>query len=136
MRRRVAAEIETPATIPEFLGGAPVSTRHDRLATRRVGDRRAKPEPFELSLVGSLQTERRHPRECFEEFQTRHGRRPHSAAVWIGPEGDFTLEELKAIQDSGAQPISLGKLVLRVETAAVYCLSILNYELQRQAATQ
>ena len=103
-------KIETPAMIGQFL---------------------ARPERFELSLVGSLQTERRHPRECFQEFQTQHGRRPQSAAVWIGPEGDFTLEELKAIQNSGAQPISLGKLVLRVETAAVYCLSILNYELQR-----
>jgi 16S rRNA (uracil1498-N3)-methyltransferase len=88
------------------------------------------PEPFELSLVGSLQTERRHPRECFEEFQAKHGRRPQNAAVWIGPEGDFTLAELEVIQTSGAQPVSLGKLVLRVETAAVYCLSILNYELQ------
>ena len=103
-------KIETPATIGQCL---------------------ARSERFELSLVGSLQTERRHPRECFEEFQAKLGRRPQSAAVWIGPEGDFTLEELKAIQNSGAQPISLGKLVLRVETAAVYCLSILNYELQR-----
>jgi 16S rRNA (uracil1498-N3)-methyltransferase len=91
----------------------------------------ARPERFDFSIVGSLQTGRRQPRECFEEFQARHGRRPQSAAVWIGPEGDFTLEELQAIQNSGAQPISLGKLVLRVETAAVYCLSILNYELQR-----
>jgi len=103
-------KIEMPVTIGQFL---------------------ARPERIELSLVGSLQAERRHPRECFEEFQTKHGRRPQSAAVWIGPEGDFTLEELKAIQNSGAQPISLGKLVLRVETAAVYCLSILNYELNR-----
>jgi 16S rRNA U1498 N3-methylase RsmE len=38
---------------------------------------------------------------------------------------------LKAIQKSGAQAISLGNLVLRVETAAVYCLSVLNYEFQR-----
>jgi 16S rRNA (uracil1498-N3)-methyltransferase len=103
-------KIETPVTIEQFL---------------------ARPERFDFSLVGSLQTERRQPRECFEEFQARHGRRPQSAAVWIGPEGDFTLEELQAIQNSGAQPISLGKLVLRVETAAIYCLSILNYELQR-----
>jgi 16S rRNA (uracil1498-N3)-methyltransferase len=103
-------KIETPVAIGPFL---------------------SRPDKFELSLVGSLQTERRHPRECFEEFQARHGRRPQSAAVWIGPEGDFTLEELRAIQNSGAQPISLGKLVLRVETAAVYCLSILNYELRR-----
>ena len=88
-------------------------------------------EKFDLSLVGSLQTERRHPRECFREFEARHGRLPQSIGIWIGPEGDFTLDELKAIQASGALPVSLGRLVLRVETAAIYCLSILNYELQR-----
>jgi 16S rRNA (uracil1498-N3)-methyltransferase len=106
-------KIETPVTIQEFL---------------------SRPEKIELSLVGSLQTERRHPRECFQEFEAKHGCRPQSAAVWIGPEGDFTLEELNAIQNSGAQPVSLGKLVLRVETAAVYGLSILNYELNRPDA--
>jgi 16S rRNA (uracil1498-N3)-methyltransferase len=91
----------------------------------------ARPEKFDLSLVGSLQKERRHPREVLREFETQHGRLPQSVGVWIGPEGDFTPDELKAIQNSGAQPISLGRLVLRVETAAIYCLSILNYELQR-----
>jgi 16S rRNA (uracil1498-N3)-methyltransferase len=89
----------------------------------------ARKESFDLSLVGSLQKERRHPRECFQEFQAKHGRLPQSAGVWIGPEGDFTPEELNAIQAAGALPISLGRLVLRVETAAIYCLSILNYEL-------
>jgi 16S rRNA (uracil1498-N3)-methyltransferase len=91
----------------------------------------ARGEKFDLSLVGSLQTERHHPRECFREFEAKHGRLPQSIAVWIGPEGDFTLDELKAIQAGGALPISLGRLVLRVETAAIYCLSILNYELWR-----
>jgi 16S rRNA (uracil1498-N3)-methyltransferase len=86
---------------------------------------------FDLSLVGSLQKERRHPREVLREFETKHGRLPQSVGVWIGPEGDFTPDELKLIQDSGAQPVSLGRLVLRVETAAIYCLSILNYELNR-----
>jgi 16S rRNA (uracil1498-N3)-methyltransferase len=90
----------------------------------------ARKEKFDLSLVGSLQSDRRHPRECFQEFQAKHKRLPQSVGVWIGPEGDFTLDELKAIQTSGALPISLGQLVLRVETAAIYCLSILNYELQ------
>jgi 16S rRNA (uracil1498-N3)-methyltransferase len=80
-------------------------------------------------LVGSLQTERRHPREWLREFQARHGRPPQSAGVWIGPEGDFTLEELKTIEQAGARPITLGQLTLRVETAAIYCLSFLNYEL-------
>lgn len=102
-------KIETPVTIGQFL---------------------ARKERFDLLLVGSLQTERRHPGKCFQEFQMKHGRRPQNVAVWIGPEGDFTAGELNAIQASGALPISLGRLVLRVETAAIYCLSVLNYELQ------
>jgi 16S rRNA (uracil1498-N3)-methyltransferase len=103
-------KVEMPVTIEQFL-------------TRK--------EKFDLSLVGSLQKERRHPQEVLREFETEHGRLPQSTGVWIGPEGDFTLEELRAIQNSGALPISLGNLVLRVETAAIYCLSILNYELNR-----
>ena len=101
-------KVEAPVTIGQFL---------------------ARPEKFDLSLVGSLQKERRHPREVLREFEAQHGRLPQSVGVWIGPEGDFTPDELQAIQASGAQPISLGRLVLRVETAAVYCLSVLNYEL-------
>lgn len=100
-------EIEMPASIENVLA------------------RKEKPD---LQIVGSLQKERRHPREVFREYESAHHRPPVSAAAWIGPEGDFTPDELKAIQNAGAHPISLGNLVLRVETAAVYCLSILNYE--------
>ncbi|MGA2030308.1 MAG: RsmE family RNA methyltransferase [Verrucomicrobiota bacterium] len=103
-------KVEVPMTIEQFL---------------------ARNEKFDLSLVGSLQKERRHPREVLTEFETKHGRLPKNVSAWIGPEGDFTLDELQVIQNSNAQPISLGHLVLRVETAAIYCLSILNYELQR-----
>jgi 16S rRNA (uracil1498-N3)-methyltransferase len=111
-------EIETPVTLGKYLA-------------RRNARPEADPQPsaFDLSLVGSLQTERRHPRECIREFQARHQRLPQTVGVWIGPEGDFTLEELQAIQAAGALPITLGNLTLRVETAAIYCLSILNYEL-------
>ena len=48
----------------------------------------------------------------------------------MGPEGDFSSAEYQLIQQSGARPITLGPLVLRTETAATYCLSVLNYELQ------
>jgi 16S rRNA (uracil1498-N3)-methyltransferase len=88
----------------------------------------AREEKPDLQIVGSLQKERRHPREVFREYASAHGRPPASAAAWIGPEGDFTPDELKAIINAGACPITLGSLVLRVETAAVYCLSLLNYE--------
>jgi 16S rRNA (uracil1498-N3)-methyltransferase len=85
---------------------------------------------LEQRSVGSLQKCSRHPREYFRAFQESHGRNPRSISVWVGPEGDFTPAELAAIQSAGAQPITLGPLVLRSETAAIYCLSILNYELQ------
>ena len=89
----------------------------------------ARKETFELALVGSLQSGARHPRQCFEEFRARHQRSPTTLAWWIGPEGDFTLEELALIRSTGAQPVSFGSNVLRCETAATYALSIVNYEL-------
>jgi 16S rRNA (uracil1498-N3)-methyltransferase len=86
-------------------------------------------ERFDLPLVASLHANARHAREHFIKFQNEHGRKPRSLCVWIGPEGDFTPEEIAMIEASGALPITLGQLVLRTETAAVFCLSILNYEL-------
>lgn len=88
----------------------------------------------ELMLVGSLHPGAVHPRTAIEVFRARHGRLPADAAVWIGPEGDFTSAEIEAIRDAGAAPISLGPLVLRSETAAIYCLSFLSYELQAAVA--
>ena len=87
-------------------------------------------EKFDLSLVGSLRAGSRHPRESFLAFEQRHGRKPTSISVWVGPEGDFTPEELAAIESAGAAGVTFGPLVLRAETAAIYCLSIVNYELQ------
>jgi 16S rRNA (uracil1498-N3)-methyltransferase len=95
-----------------------------------IGQLLATPPSVELALVGSLQADAQHPRTCFETFEREQGRKPKSVSVVIGPEGDFTPEELSALQAAGAQPITLGSLVLRTETAAVYCLSIINYELQ------
>jgi 16S rRNA (uracil1498-N3)-methyltransferase len=90
----------------------------------------ARNDRFELPLVASLQPGSRHPREQFDHFAAERGRRPKSIGVWVGPEGDFTPAEINAIRGSGAFPITLGQLVLRSETAAIYCLSVLNYELQ------
>ena len=89
----------------------------------------SRKEPFDLPLVGSLQPGSKHPREYFDSFRSRHGKNPASACVWIGPEGDFTPAEYAAVQAAGALPITLGPLVLRTDTAATYCLSVLNYEL-------
>ena len=37
----------------------------------------------------------------------------------VGPEGDFTREELQGLIDAGARPVGLGQNRLRVETAAL-----------------
>jgi 16S rRNA (uracil1498-N3)-methyltransferase len=57
------------------------------------------------------------------------GDRPSSVLIMIGPEGDFTPAELSLAKSHGCQPITLGPIILRVETAAIYCLSVLSYEL-------
>jgi 16S rRNA (uracil1498-N3)-methyltransferase len=94
-----------------------------------LGDYLARNDSFDLALLASLESVR-HPRELFHAFESEHKHPPRTLAVWIGPEGDFTAAELAAIQASSAQPISLGPQILRAETAALYCLSIVNYELQ------
>jgi 16S rRNA (uracil1498-N3)-methyltransferase len=94
------------------------------------GDFLARKEKFDLALIASLQIGSRHAREYFHEYRTRHGRLPQSLCIWVGPEGDFTPEEIAAAETAGALPITLGRLVLRAETAAISSLAILNYELE------
>ena len=90
----------------------------------------ARGEKFDLALIGSLEEKRRQPRVYFEDFFAAHGCLPKLLALWVGPEGDFTRAEIEAAQAAGARPVTLGRLVLRSETAAVYGLSVLNHELQ------
>jgi 16S rRNA (uracil1498-N3)-methyltransferase len=85
----------------------------------------------ELSFVAALSSGAGYLRELLELFRNARGCFPRSIAVWVGPEGDFTGEELESLFSSGVHPITLGPWVLRSETAAICSLSILNYELAR-----
>jgi len=51
-----------------------------------------------------------------------------SELIWlmIGPEGDFTSDEIRLCLDAGAKAVSLGHARLRSETAAIFGLSVLN----------
>jgi len=53
---------------------------------------------------------------------------PKNIAVFVGPKGDFSQKEISAAKVQGFKICSLGRSVLRVETAAIYILSCLNYE--------
>jgi 16S rRNA (uracil1498-N3)-methyltransferase len=83
----------------------------------------------ELRLVAALIPEARHPRACFEEFRNQQQRLPESVSIWIGPQGDFSESEYRMMIEAGVTPVSFGDRVLRSETAAVFALSVLGYEL-------
>lgn len=54
---------------------------------------------------------------------------PTSVALFIGPEGGFVEEEVADGRQHGAIPISLGRRILRTETAAVVATSLILHEL-------
>ncbi len=56
-----------------------------------------------------------------------------SVGVLIGPEGGFDEAEADAAREAGFVPVSLGRRILRTETAGLTTLSILMYHLELQA---
>jgi 16S rRNA (uracil1498-N3)-methyltransferase len=76
-----------------------------------------------LKLIASLSP---------EAVSLRNTLRNHPATthvtLLVGPEGDFSPAETTAAIDAGFLPISLGSIVLRVETATLFALSALRYE--------
>jgi 16S rRNA (uracil1498-N3)-methyltransferase len=46
----------------------------------------------------------------------------------VGPEGGFSAEEVKTIRQGGFSSVSLGRRILRAETAAITLVAILQYE--------
>ncbi len=85
---------------------------------------------YDLKLIASLQPGAKSLKAVLAGFATANARPPRRVVWLIGPEGDFTPAELSQAKSAGFEPITLGPLVLRCETAAVYALSVLSYELQ------
>lgn len=53
-----------------------------------------------------------------------------SVGIFIGPEGGFEREEVEQAIEAGAHPVTLGRRILRTETAGFTMLSILMFELE------
>lgn len=75
---------------------------------------------YDLKLIPTLAGRRKALREVFGD------NKPKSVLVFIGPEGDFTGEEVKMALGAGCLAVSLGDTVLRVETAAIAIASYLK----------
>ena len=74
------------------------------------------------------------PYECAEDMgRTREviAGLPKSGTVGvvIGPEGGFEQEELEKFRAAGGTVVTLGKRILRTETAGIFVLSVLSYTL-------
>ena len=83
-------------------------------------------EKFDLLLIASLQPDSRHLKQTLADLGSK---KPASVLILVGPEGDFTPAEVNLAKNAGCRPITLGPIILRSETAAIYCLSVLSHEL-------
>jgi 16S rRNA (uracil1498-N3)-methyltransferase len=77
----------------------------------------------DLKLVASLHPGALPLRETLANFQRSTGRAAQRVLWLIGPEGDFTPAEIQQIVEAGFQPVTLGALVLRCDTAAVAAIA-------------
>ncbi|MFC1804240.1 RsmE family RNA methyltransferase [Candidatus Omnitrophota bacterium] len=75
---------------------------------------------FGLKLIPALLGERKAIKDIIKNSQAKN------ILVLIGPEGDFTPEEVQAAVTAGCVPVTLGETVLRVETAALAVASYIR----------
>jgi 16S rRNA (uracil1498-N3)-methyltransferase len=82
----------------------------------------AQSRGFDLKLIPTLETQRKTLKEIFNSTALQFKK----IIVLIGPEGDFTLQEIVLAKEAGFLPVSLGKQILRVDTAAIAVVSFIK----------
>lgn len=87
-------------------------------------------EEFDLVLFPYENEKGTTIKEVLRAASTAAGSRPNRVAVIIGPEGGFSDEEADAIVAAGGKSVSLGKTILRTETAGMTALAMIMYELE------
>jgi 16S rRNA (uracil1498-N3)-methyltransferase len=128
-------QIHTPRKLKDFFS----SVEADASPARTVSPAGlSDPQPtrlplqkssFDLQLIGSLQSDAQHLKKVLADYASANASPARTVLMLVGPEGDFTPAELALAKSHGCRPITLGPIILRVETAAIYCLSVLSYEL-------
>ena len=76
----------------------------------------------ELDITGGMEA----TREVIRQIKSGQ-----SVGIFIGPEGGFELEEVDAATAMGAKIITLGRRILRTETAGLATLAVLMFELEQ-----
>lgn len=118
-----AAKQSGRAVIPRVM---PVAGFSDALAQARKMDLCLI--PYECAgelLEDGTKSAMERTREILENIQ-----KGQSVGIFIGPEGGFEKEEVETARRMGAKPVSLGRRILRTETAGLCILSVLMFRLE------
>ncbi len=83
----------------------------------------AQLEKFSLRLLLNPQAEAHHIKTVLQET-----RNPNAIALFVGPEGGFSAQEITAAIESGCILVTLGRNILRTETAAITAVAVSAYE--------
>lgn len=97
-------EVAEPKTMPQWL---------------------ASRDPLQMEVVAALDPRSKPLRDVLAGAEAGLG----SVRLLVGPEGDFSQKEYNEVIAGGFQPVSMGDIILRVETATLYGLSVLRYQL-------
>ena len=84
----------------------------------------AKLEDFDCKLMAHTQGQGESLRECLKSS----GKKIKRVALFIGPEGGFTENEVQTARSNNVSLVNLGQRVLRTETAAVVVSSLILHE--------
>ncbi|MDR3296162.1 MAG: 16S rRNA (uracil(1498)-N(3))-methyltransferase [Clostridiales Family XIII bacterium] len=81
---------------------------------------------FDVAIFPYENERERSLKDCLRNLAEK----PKSLAVVIGPEGGFSDAEARDMRQAGAVSVSLGKTILRTETAGPAALAMILYELE------
>ena len=81
---------------------------------------------YDLVLFPYENEENRTIKDCLRQITCL----PETVAIIIGPEGGFSDEEVRLLDEAEAERVSLGKTILRTETAGPAALAMTMYELE------
>lgn len=127
-----------PAADNKYLRWTKIAQQTSKQCSRVIPINIGKPSDFkeilnnvkdyEIALILHLGSDRLSLNEAIKNWQAG------PLLVLIGPEGDFTPEEIDLAEKAGCISVDLGPLILKVDTAALAVLSILNYEFRNKGA--
>lgn len=103
--------------LPDVASPCPLSQAMDQAAV------------LHCHMLASLSPDAKPVRHSFDALTPPPSSAPVQVGIWIGPEGNFSTEEIARLQAAGAISITLGQNVLRSETAAICALALIGDEL-------